>query len=156
MWSIWVFIRHKWFHFFIKYLSCLVNHIWLKILRVVLVRSLFIVHLTNSPNSPIDWVAYSFLMHSTKFINSGLSTISSLSYTYMMTITVPSSFSMYNIQGPLLHYLNHALRVIVLMYSSDHQRSACTISQIYYISVNIYLYVLYSSSISDIPSSIFM
>ena len=47
-------------------------------------------------------------------------------------------------------------RVIILMYSLNHQYCACTRPQIYFISVNIYSYIYYSSSTSSITSGIFM
>ena len=57
-----------------------------EILRVVLVRSCFIVHPKKSSNSPIDRVAYSFLVHLIEFINDGLSSIESLPSMYTMMI----------------------------------------------------------------------
>ena len=61
-------------------------------------RPRFIVHTAKSSSSPIGRVEYYFLMHSRLFINSGLSPIARMPFTYMMKITSPSSFTMYKDQ----------------------------------------------------------
>ena len=102
--------------------------------------SLLILHPKKSSSSSIDQVTYYFLIHSIVFVNAGLSTIDRVLSTCTMPIAVPISFNLYNRQGSVLNFLNPALRVIVLMYSFNHQRYACTRTYIDFISVNIYWY----------------
>ena len=52
-------------------------------------RSHLIVHITNSSSGLVDWVADSFLIHSTESINAGLSPIVRVSSTYEMKIAAP-------------------------------------------------------------------
>ena len=73
-----------------------------------------------------------------------------------MTITLWSSFTLYNRQGSVLHFLNPVLRVIVLIYSFKLQRAACTRTYIFFISVNTSLYVLSSASTTNVSSGIFV
>ena len=75
-----------------------------EILRVLLVSTLLVVHPMKYYSSPIDWVAYSFLMYSIIFINSGLSPISSVPLSYTMTIIVPRSFTWYKRQRSVLYF----------------------------------------------------
>ena len=95
------------------------------ILRVILVGFCLIVHPTKSYSVPIDQVSYYFLVYSIVSINTVFYSISSVSYTYTMKISVPRSFTLYNKQGSILHYLNTALGVILLMYSFNQKHAAC-------------------------------
>ena len=61
-----------------------------EILRVILVRSRWIVNPKKSFSWPIDWVVYYLLMHSIVSINDGLSLIASVSSTYTVKIKVPT------------------------------------------------------------------
>ena len=82
-----------------------------EILRIILVRSRLIVHTMKSSSSPIDQVAYYFLLYSIISINAGLYPIEIVSYTYTVTIAVLSSFTLYTIQGSVLHFFEPRLEV---------------------------------------------
>ena len=97
-----------------------------EMLWVILVRSRLIVHSTKSSDETVGRVPYYFLMHLIVYINAGLTSINSVSSMYTMTSTVLSSFNLYKRQGSVLHCLNPALSVIVLIYSLNQQCDSCT------------------------------
>ena len=119
-------------------------------------RSRLIVNPKKSYSLPIDQFTYYLLVHSIVFMNSGLYLISSVSSTYTMKITVPSSFTLYSRQGSVLNCFNNSFRVVVFMDSLNRQFSSCTRPYIEFISVNISLYVYYSSITSSIPYGVIM
>ena len=77
-----------------------------EILRVILVRSHLIVHPMSSYSSNTERVLYSLLVHSIVSINDGFYLIDNVSSTYTMIIAVPGSFTLYKIQGTVLHCFN--------------------------------------------------
>ena len=121
-----------------------------------MVISLLIAHPTKFSSGTVNQITYYLLMHSIVPINNRLSTIFSVLYTYTMTISAPSLFTLYKIQISVFHLLNTYFRVVLLIYSLKQKHSACTILQIYFISVSISSNIYFSSSNSDIPSGIFM
>ena len=79
-----------------------------EILRVILVRSHLIVHPMSSYSSNTERVLYSLLVHSIVSINDDFYLIDNVSSTYTMIIAVPGSFTLYKIQGTVLHCFNPA------------------------------------------------
>ena len=112
-----------------------------EILRVILVRSPYIIHPMKSSSGPVDQVTYSSLMYSILSIDRCLSKTSNVPYTYKIKNSVPHSFTLYNKQVSVFHFLDLSLIFILLMYYLNQQRFACTRPQIYSISVNISLYI---------------
>ena len=64
-------------------------------------------------------------MNSIVSINTCLSLIANVSYTYTITMSIQSSFTLYKRQGLVVHFLNPAFGGIVLMYSLNQQPAAC-------------------------------
>ena len=88
-----------------------------EILRSVLSRSRLIMDPTNSSSIPVCQVVNYLLVYSIILTNYSLSLIDRISYMYTTTITVLRLFILYKIKVSVLYWLNHALRVMVLMYS---------------------------------------
>ena len=112
-----------------------------KILRVVLLRSPLILHHEIFSSGPIYWSTYHFLFYSIVSKLFDLSTIVSVSYTYTMTIAVPSLSTLQNLQRPVLHWLNPILRVMLLMHYLNKLYAACSRPQINLSSHNISSYL---------------
>ena len=117
---------NKWFSVIIKSLIRFAIMCNWEILRVDLLSSRLIVHPENFSCWPIYLIIYYFLIYSILSINSGLSMIYSVAYKYKITIAVLSLFTVCKIQVPVLHGLNTAVRVVVLIYFLNQKCTSYT------------------------------
>ena len=114
---------HKCCYTIAKSLKYFFSQVQFKILMVILGMSHLIIHPVNSYIHPIKKVAHYFLVYSNISNNFRLSVIASVSYTYIIIIAIPSSFTLYNRQVFNFHCLNPILRVVVLVYLLNQQRA---------------------------------